>query len=110
LSRKRRYILLDFIVENRRSLKSITRALKEHMIHVLGEDGIANADMGIETYGNFIIIKTNSKMVEKVRSSVVLFSYVGNDRILPKVLGISGTLKKLRKKFLCKPDKFEEVV
>ena len=104
LREKKRYIVVEFYNPFKRITLEPNKVKYEiwnHLKNLLGERGLALANFKIiEVNGNVVIIKTNTKMVDFIRSSIPLMSKIHNQDVIPIVRGVSGTIKKAKKKFL----------
>lgn len=79
----------------------IFEAVKKSLHTLYGESGLALADLHlIETGDDYVVISCDHRMIQQVRSAVAYVLDVGGVKTSLYVVGISGTLKKLRKKFL----------
>lgn len=105
IRQKKRYIALKTESEKELNTADMPKLLWQEMILLTGHFGTAESGFWIiEASGSkntsFSIIACEVQKYEKVRAALTLITYLGNSRVRPKVLGVSGTLKKLRTKYL----------
>ncbi len=101
LKRKRRYIAFELVGEDTVDGREFLSALWNSMLSLFGEIGSAHCDIRLEMFdGRRGIVRCNRETLKKVKVALTLISRVGEIRVIPKILGVSGTIKKCRKKYL----------
>ncbi len=102
LKSKKRYIAFELISENSRvSMESFTKALVNNMLSLFGETSTANCGINLEIFnGKRGIIRCSRDAVDKVIIALTLINSIGDVRVVPLTIGVSGTIKKCKKKYL----------
>jgi len=105
LREKKRYIAYQVMSEQKILLSDMTNAVWHSVLSFLGELETAHAKIWImkDSYNEerqIGIIKCSHTAVEHLRSALALIQRIGDTRTLIKILGVSGTLKGARRKFL----------
>ncbi|MEM5834580.1 MAG: Rpp14/Pop5 family protein [Candidatus Aenigmatarchaeota archaeon] len=103
LREKERYIAFQIISEEPISYSDLENALWESALDFFGEHGISRTGLWLiknlynekEQLG---VLRTNSKSVTKAIVCLSLIPRLGDVRIVPKILRVSGTIKGLRLK------------
>ncbi len=73
----------------------------DSMISLFGEIGSSHAGVWVEYFdGEYGIVRCHNKSLEKVKIALSLIDEIGGERVLPLILGVSGTIKKCRTKYL----------
>ena len=105
LREKRRYIAFKIHCAKTLQELEVNGAIYQSVLNLLGELGMAEASVfilrGIYTPDKKIgLIRCSHTAVEHVRAALALASRVGEEPIMIEVLGISGTIKAARRKYL----------
>lgn len=105
LREKRRYVAFKVHCAKPLQELDVNSAIYQAVLNFLGELGMAEASVfvlrGIYTPEKKIgLIRCAHTSVEHVRAAVALASRVGEEPIMIEVLGISGTIKAARRKYL----------
>ncbi len=101
LKAKKRYIAFNLISESNVSLKDFSRVLINNMISLFGETSTAESDVSVEFFnGKKGIIRCNRNALNKVIIALTLINSVEDVKVVPLTLGVSGTMKKCKKKYL----------
>ncbi|HIH18187.1 MAG TPA: hypothetical protein HA282_05050 [Nanoarchaeota archaeon] len=114
LREKRHYLALELLSEASLSQDQARNALQSAVKDFLGSAEAGTAGMQIielkplkekggKKYGLFVmrgILSINRKKVLKTRAALSLISEIGGKKASCTVLGVSGTLRALREKFL----------
>ncbi len=111
LREKKHYLALELLAESQISTEEARKALFGAIKDFLGSSELAAAGPQIielkplreKRYGLFAargILSVNRKKVIKVRAALSLLSEIGGKKASCTVRGVSGTLRKLREKFL----------
>ncbi len=105
LREKSRYIAYQVISEKKLIFPDLNNALWNSILNFLGELNAANARIWImkDTYDDWKqtgTIKCAHDFVEHVRSAIILIQRIGDVRVAVKILGVSGTMKGARTKFI----------
>lgn len=105
LREKKRYIAFQVISEHKILLSDLTNAIWHSMLSFLGELTTAHTKMWImkdlyDEEKQTGIIRCSHVTVEHVRSALALIQRIGDTRIAIKILGVSGTIKSAKRKFI----------
>jgi RNase P/RNase MRP subunit POP5 len=95
---KKRYVVFETITDEF-SLKKAEKSIIENSLKLLGEFGISKSGLMLLSDSwekNKGIIKINPKYVDELKVSLGLMK----GDIIINVLGVSGTLKKAKQKFM----------
>ncbi|MEM5882620.1 MAG: Rpp14/Pop5 family protein [Candidatus Aenigmatarchaeota archaeon] len=103
LREKERYIAFQIISEEPISYSDLENALWECALEFFGEYGISKTGLWLiknlyDEKKQIGVIKTNTKSVSKAITCLSLISRLGDVRIVPKILKVSGTIKGLKLK------------
>ncbi len=100
LRERNRYIVLEFIGDTNFSKKDITKILWNSALQFLGEIGTSKLNLWITDWDenkNRGIIKVTHKSVDDIKTSIALIKEINGVRVIPQVIGVSGTLKNARR-------------
>ncbi len=101
LKRKKRYIAFELVCDRDVDEKEFVSAIWDSMLSLFGEIGSANCGIWLEHFdGRRGILRCHRDALKNVKVALTLISRVGNVEVIPKVLGVSGTIKKCKKKYL----------
>ncbi len=100
---KHRYIAFQVVGERKFSSKEVKKAIWDASLSTLGTLGSAKAkpwfikfDEGSQTG----IVRVDRKYVEELRLALALVTNINGSRVIFRTLGVSGTMKRLKRKFL----------
>jgi len=100
LRSRKRYIAFKITAEGKIDERSLSRALAEKMLSLFGEC-FAASGLRVESFdGERGIIKCHREALDKVMVAFTLLTKVGDVRVIPLTVGVSGTLKRCRRKYL----------
>lgn len=99
-----RYIAFELISEAKPvSEKDITRAIINSIIRLLGEVGASKTNVWLLEYSKGKgLIRCSHTAVTDVVASVTTITEINNKRAMLHVIGVSGTIKKAKEKYLKK--------
>jgi len=101
---RRRYLAFKLYPEKKEVKKnSLAREIWTSLISLFGEKAAADTNFWLVDYDEekcIGIARCTNRTVEILRSAIALLSSVDSIRISVKTLKISGSLRKLRKKYL----------
>lgn len=98
---RRRYLVVEFSGARDLDQDKLRRAIEKSIISLFGELTLALSSPNlIEVRGNRAIIQTNHVVLERVRAALASMRRIGDGDIRPEILGVSGTIKRARKKYL----------
>ena len=102
LRERRRYIKLKIISDEPIAFSDFKAAVTNVFLDFYGELGFSELSLtfinnSFDPKRQVCILRCNHKSVQKVLAALGFIQRLGDVRILIKILGVSGTLKKLRK-------------
>jgi len=100
---KHRYIAFQVIGERAFTKDEIKRAIWEASLSTLGVLGSARAKpwfIKFDEESQTGIVRVERKYVEELRLALTLITHVNGSRAIFRTLGVSGTIKRLKRKFL----------
>ncbi len=115
LREKNRYIAYQVVSERKLIFPDLNSAMWNSMLNFLGELESAKARIWImkDTYNEEKqtgIIKCSHDFVEHLRAALILIQRIGDVRVAVKVLGVSGTMKGARTKFIPQEKTIKEFI
>ncbi len=101
LKRKKRYIAFELISEDRINGREFMNEVTKTMLAVFGELNSAHSDIWLEYFnGRHGILRCNREALDKIKFVLNLINRVGNTKIVTRILGVSGTIRRCKKKYL----------
>jgi ribonuclease P/MRP protein subunit POP5 len=113
LRKRKRYIAFRLIVDseiNRKKVndekskleaKDVAMAVWQSLISLFGDYFSANSGLWLEEFdGEYGILRCNSDALDKVKVALTLTVRVSGMSVIPVILGVSGTIKKCRSKYI----------
>lgn len=101
LRSRKRYIAFRIIAEKKVDAKSLSRVLMDNMISLFGECFAAGSGVKLEYFdGVKGIVKCHREAVEKTMIALTLLDRIGEVRVIPLTMGVSGTIKRCKRKYL----------
>ena len=104
---KKRYIAFQVVAENNEkfTFDEIANAIWHALAEFAGEINVALSRIWVmkdlwEEEKMIGVIKCSHTAVELVRSAIILIDRIGDTRVAFLILGVSGTVKGVRKKFI----------
>lgn len=101
---KNRYLVLEIISESKKfNKKAVQGALWNSAFAFLGEAGVARTSLWFVDWNEEKqrgIVKVNRGAVKEIRASIALINKIEGQAVIPQVLGISGTIKAARRKWM----------
>ncbi len=105
LRERERYLVFEVISESPIDYKDLSRAMWFSIISFIGESGAGESQARLiknlynpkKQQG---VIRCRHDMTEKVRASVALVRKIGSINAIIRVLGITGTIKSAKNKYL----------
>lgn len=83
------------------NIKKVAHKLMENLISLFGEVGLTNSSVWIEYMENeYGIIRCSNESLDKVMIAFSLISEIDGVKVLPITLGVSGTIKRCKMKYL----------
>jgi len=100
---RRRYLALSVLSEQPISERDAMDAVWNTLLQLFGECGASQANLTFIEYNsekNRGIVRCSHRALEMVRASVASITEINGKPVAIDVLGVSGTLKALRKRML----------
>ena len=100
---KHRYIALQVIGERPFKKEEIKKAIWEASLSALGFLGSARVKpwfIAFDEKSQTGIVRIDRKHVEELRFALTMVTDINGSRAIIRTLGVSGTIKRLKKKFL----------
>ena len=106
---RKRYLAYQVVSDSKLEFSEINNAIWYSIMNFMGEKGASEADIWIikntyEEERKIGLIKCSHTSVEDVRTALALVQKMGENRMIIRVLGISGTMKAAKKKFFGEKD------
>jgi len=103
LRERERYISFQIISEEPVSYSDLEQAVWNQLLDFYGEYGISKTNLWLEKNlwdekNQIAVIRCNNKSVSQVIAGLGLISRLGDNRVVFKILKVSGTLKGLNLK------------
>ncbi|PTD93844.1 hypothetical protein C9439_05535 [archaeon SCG-AAA382B04] len=103
MKNKKRYIAIKLEVEESLSRNEFVKGIWNNAISLIGDYGVAKTGLWVHDFdGKFAIIECNHKKTKKISSILSAIYEIENKKVRIDKLGESGTIKKLKKKFIQK--------
>ena len=100
---RQRYILFKIISEGKIEEKHLIRAIWKNLFQLYGDFGTSQTGLWVIEYeNNHGIIRTNVQALQMVRTALAVIRKIEDKNCLFVVIGVSGTIKALKKKHLSK--------
>ncbi|MEM2926908.1 MAG: Rpp14/Pop5 family protein [Candidatus Bathyarchaeia archaeon] len=103
---KRRYIAFRILGEGTFTFREIMEAIQGELLRLYGEHGVAKANLQSIEFDekNLLgILRCERSSLMEVRAALTALMEISGRPVALHCLGISGTLKSLRRKFLRNP-------
>jgi len=100
---RNRYLAFETISDSTFKRDEIIRAIQNSCLGFLGELGTSKTGLWLMDWDGRKrkgILKVTHKTVDEVRASMALVKDIGRKPCILKVLGVSGTVKAAREKFI----------
>lgn len=100
---RRRYLALKIVSEQPINKSDLLNSVWNKVHQLYGEYGASQVSLSLIEHnpeGNYAIIRCSHKAVEMVRASIATITKINEKTVTIHIVGVSGTLKSLRKKFL----------
>lgn len=111
LKERNRYLVFELISDSKVDRDSVIRAIWNSSLTFLGELGTSKSSLWLTEWDSakgIGILKVNHKAVDKARAALALVKEINKKPCIIHVLGISGTIKKAKEKWILKlPCNFE---
>ena len=100
---RRRYLALKVVSEQRVGERDVMDALWSALLKLFGEYGASQANINLIEYypqRNYAVVRCSHTALERVRASITSVTKINGEPASIHVMGVSGTVKALRKKVL----------
>ena len=106
---KRRYLVFEIISENPVEYKDFIDVMWKSTMNFIGELGLSETQIRVlknlyDKKSQRGVIKCKHDVVEKVRASLSLIQIIGESRAIIHIVGVTGTIKSARNKYLAMRD------
>lgn len=101
---RRRYLALKVVSEQPVNERDVMDAVWNVVLNLFGEYGASQANLSLMKYDsqrNFAVVRCSHTALERVRASIASITEIDGKPAVVHVIGISGTLRSLRKKRGC---------
>ena len=98
---RRRYLALRIISEYPINKDEITDAVWNTILQLFGEYGASQTNLTFIEHNsekNYAVVRCSHKAVEKVKASIASITEINEKPVAIHVIGVSGTLKALRRR------------
>ena len=104
-----RYLVFELISDEKISYSDMTNAIWNSMLNLLGELETSDAKMWLiqnlyDEKSQRGVIKCRHDFVEKMRAVLSLIHMISEKRVIINILGVTGTIKSARNKYLTTKD------
>ncbi len=105
LRTRKRYVVFKVVSESRLSFEDVSNAIYGSLLEFGGELNTALAKLRImrdlwQEEKQAGVLRCSHTAVELVRASMLLIDRIGDSRVAFRVLGVSGTVRGAKRKFL----------
>lgn len=98
---RKRYIAFKLISEEKVDARMLSRELNQSMISLFGECFTAGSMLKLEHFdGEKGILRCRREYLNQVIIALTLLREVGGVKVVPLTLGVSGTLKSCKRKYV----------
>lgn len=102
---KKRYVGIRIECEKNLKRKEIVRGLWNNMLDLLGDLEAAKTGFWVHNYdGKNAIVECDHDKIDLITQALSVVYEIENKKTRVEVLGISGTIKKVKKKFIQKKE------
>jgi ribonuclease P/MRP protein subunit POP5 len=103
LREKKRYIAFQVEGERQYSKREVVREIVNQSLSFFGESGASEFNLWVVEFNEALqqgFLVCHNKAVGKLKACLGLIGSIGEEKVHFRVLGVSGTIKSLRRKFL----------
>jgi ribonuclease P/MRP protein subunit POP5 len=100
---KKRYLALKVVCEQSVNERDVRDAVWNAVLKLFGEYGVSQTNLGFMEYDpqrDYVVVRCSHTAVEMVRASIASIMEINGKPVVVHVIGVSGTLRALRKKVL----------
>jgi len=104
LREKKRYLAFELISDEKLEFGEIVNAFWHSLLNLVGETGASQANIWFvkdtwDEKNQRGLLRCENNYVEYVRAAMALIERIGDNRVIPYTLGVSGTMKAAKRKF-----------
>ena len=101
LRKRKRYVAFEIISPKKINSKDLVFAIWDSLLSFFGEYKTSEAEIWLEYFdGRRGILRCTHTSLDKVKIALTLVGKVKDCEVIPLILGVSGTIKKCKKKYL----------
>jgi ribonuclease P/MRP protein subunit POP5 len=103
LREKNRYVAFELISDGRFDKKDVSGSISRAFFGLFGEKGGSEANLWLidwEKERSLGILKVAHRSLDSAMAALATLNNLGGEKVIVHVLGISGTLKSARKKYI----------
>ena len=100
---RRRYLALRVVSEQHLDERDVMDAVWKAVFKLFGEYGASRTNVSLIKYDpqrNYAVVRCSHTALERVRASIASITEIDGKPAVIRVIGVSGTLRALRKKVL----------
>ena len=100
---RRRYLALRVVSEQHLDERDVIDAVWKAVFELFGEYGASRTNVSLMEYDpqrNYAVVRCSHTALERVRASIASITDINGKPAVIRVIGVSGTLRALRKKAL----------
>ena len=100
---RRRYLALEVVSEQAVTERAVINAVWKAILQLFGEYGASQTNVSLIEYEpqrNYAVVRCSHTALERVRASIASIVEINGKPAVIHVMGVSGTLRALRKKAL----------
>ncbi len=100
---RRRYLALEVASEQAVTERDVMDAVWKAVFELFGEYGASRTNVSLmeaDLQRNYAVVRCSHTSLERVRASIASITEINGKPAVIRVIGVSGTLKSLRKKAL----------
>jgi ribonuclease P/MRP protein subunit POP5 len=102
---RRRYLALKIEHIKEINERDLENAFLGAVSRLFGEYGASKTGLVLLSHDpvkNFVVLRCTNTALDMVKASLASITEIGSEPAVVRVLGVSGTLRSLRRKFLCR--------
>jgi len=103
LRERNRYIAFEIITDSDLSRDEVVKAIWISVLKFLGELNASRTSLWVMSWNDEKkngILKVSHKSVDEVKAALTLVKEINGKRVIFHILGVSGTVKKTRERYL----------
>ena len=98
---RKRYLALKVVSEQAVTERAVMNAIWKAILQLFGEYGASQTDLSLveaDPQRNYAVLRCSHKSLERTRASIASITEINGKPAVVYVVGVSGTLRALRKK------------